>query len=43
MDNDPLIMLKCQEKDKKDKYQDICPGRHIHCYPLVISVEGIPD
>ena len=42
MDNDPPIMLRYQEKDKKDKYQDICLERHIHCCPLVYSVEGIP-
>ena len=35
-------MLKCHEKEKKDKYCDICLERRMDFCPLVYSVDVIP-
>ena len=38
---DPLSILRRQEKEKKDKYNDACLQAHQHFTPLVYSVDGL--
>ena len=39
---DPIIVLKRHEKEKKDKYPDICLERRMDFCPLIYSVDRIP-
>lgn len=38
---DPLKVLRRQEREKKDKYQEACLQAHQHFTPLVFSVDGL--
>ena len=39
---DPDVVLKHHEKEKKDKYCNICLERRMDFFPLVYLVDGIP-
>ena len=38
---DPSKILSRMEKEKKDKYSDVCSENHLHFTPLVYSVDGL--
>ena len=38
---DPAKVLRRHEKEKKDKYGDVCRDAHLNFTPLVFSVDGM--